>query len=370
MDTILFGAGKIGKSFLESYCFNGLKAISRRIFFYDNNKELPRVINGIERLVSLDAMPSNTEIIITCGAWTEALRQCAYQGYRDIKIYDAERDEILSTKDYSRNNVGYYENLECAKYQAEKEKKVLVSKEKFLKTKDLFGCITEVAIMLSNLCNYASIHQKCPASCVREKQILPSRTVYKILDELAANNFNGTICFHIYNEPLIDPRLFLFIQYVKKVMPGSRVRIYSNGYYLDQIMADELYEIGTDILVTTGYGTNEYHRLINLNTETGIAFSVLYGILDDRIDYYTKRNTTYVVSNSICDTYLYQIPIYSNGDIGTCCLDYKHPYGLGNITEHSLEKCLNNSRIIDFQLKLLKGDRTNFPICTNCFWKR
>ena len=30
-------------------------------------------------------------------------------------------------------------------------------------------CITEVAIELSNLCNYACIHSKCPASHIKEK---------------------------------------------------------------------------------------------------------------------------------------------------------------------------------------------------------
>lgn len=366
MDIILFGAGKIGHKFIQSECFNQLK--SNNIFFYDNNKNLPRFIDGIERLDDISEKTEESEIIITCGAWVSVFRECVNNGYERIRVYDENRDEVLTVKEYGRSNLSYYENMECARYQTEKEKKVSLNRERFLKTNDLFGSITEVAIMLSNLCNYAAIHQKCPASCVKKKQIMPSNVVYKILDELAACEFDGTICFHVYNEPLIDPRLFMFIQYAKKKMPLSKVRIYSNGYYLDNVMAEELHDIGTDILVTTGYGKDEYERLIDMDVK--MAFSVLYGNLDDRIDYYTKRNSTHVVSNGICDTYIYQVPIYADGDIGTCCLDYKHPYGLGNVMHDSLEKCLNNSRVIDFQNKLLHGDRTTFTICTNCYWKR
>lgn len=366
MNIIIFGAGKIGHKFIQSKCFSQLAG--NHIYFYDNNKNLPKVIEGIERLDDINDKVDNTDIIITCAAWISVFRECVSRGYEKIRIYDVQRDEILTIKEYSRLNLSYYENMECARYQIEKDKKVLQNREKFLKTNDLFGSITEVAIMLSNLCNYATIHKKCPASCIKRKQIMPSKVVYKILDELAACQFEGTICFHVYNEPLIDPRLFLFIQYAKNNIPLSKVRIYSNGYYLDNVMAEELYDIGTDILVTTGYGKDEYERLLNLDVKT--AFSVLYGNLDDRIDYYTKRNSTHVVSNGMCDTYIYQVPIYADGDIGTCCLDYMHPYGLGNIIHDSLEKCLNNGRVVDFQNKLLQGDRTTFTICTNCFWKR
>lgn len=369
MNTILFGAGKIGHKFIQSRCFEELKADHRKIAFYDNNSELPKILEGIERLDELDYVAQNSEVIITCGAWTQVYRQCLECGYKDIKIYDEKSDKVMTLKDYSRSSLGYYENEKCALYQLEKEKAVLLGKEKFFKTRNLYESITEVAIMLSNLCNYASVHSKCPASYVTEKQIMPSKIVYRILDELAESQFSGTICFHIYNEPLIDPRLFMFIEYTKKVMPKSKVRIYSNGYYLNETMFVELKEIGTDILVTTGYGKSEYKRLIDLDNDI-MAFSVLYGNLDDRIDYYTKRNTTYIVSNDVCDTYIYQVPIYTDGDIGTCCLDYKHPYALGNISETSLEKCLNNERLIEFQDGLLKGDRTSFTICTNCYWKR
>lgn len=370
MNIILFGAGKVGTQFVKSSCFRKLEQENNNISFFDNNRNLPKVISGINRLDELEIVSENTEILITCKAWTEVYRECIQKGYKNIKIYDENTDDIVTIKQYCIHNAGYYENARYAEYQNEKNAEILKNKENFLQTEDLFGNITEVAIMLSNLCNYAAIHPKCPASCIKEKQIMPSKTVYKILDELAMNDFHGTLCFHIYNEPLIDPRLFMFIQYVKKSMPGAKVKVYSNGYYLNQIMLEELGEVGTDILNTTGYGKDEYERMIELGAESDMAFSVIYGVLDDRMDYYTKKNTAGAISDDVCDTYLFQIPIFVTGDIGTCCLDYMHPYELGNVSQYSLEECLRSRKIIDFQMRLLKGDRTDFPICSNCNWKR
>lgn len=220
--------------------------------------------------------------------------------------------------------------------------------------------------MISNLCNYASIHKKCPASCIKEKEILSSKYIYNVFNELSIIQFDGTICFHIYNEPMIDSRLFWFIEYIKTNLPYAKVEAYSNGYCLNEVMLEELQNVGVDILCVTGYGEKEYSRLLELNVD--IAYSCLFGCLDERLDYYVGRERA--ISNKICMSYFTQLSIYSNGDIGTCCLDYNHPYNLGNIKEKTLEGCLNSDKIIAFQKELLRGNRNVFSICKNCNWLR
>ena len=79
--------------------------------------------------------------------------------------------------------------------------------------------VNRVSFQLSNLCNYTDIHKACPLSLCRGKEILPSTVVHKTIDELAEFDYSGLIGFHIYNEPMIDPRLFLFISYAKKRLP-------------------------------------------------------------------------------------------------------------------------------------------------------
>jgi phosphatidylglycerophosphate synthase len=44
------------------------------------------------------------------------------------------------------------------------------------------------------------------------------------------SGFDGVIAFHIYNEPLIDPRLFSFIEYARRICPQGRILILTNGF--------------------------------------------------------------------------------------------------------------------------------------------
>jgi 2-deoxy-scyllo-inosamine dehydrogenase (SAM-dependent) len=218
--------------------------------------------------------------------------------------------------------------------------------------------------MLSNLCNYACLHKACPANGVRTKEIMPGGVVYKIFDELSDDNFEGEVCFHLYNEPLIDPRLFNFIHYSKEKMPNVNIHIYSNGYYLNNTMVKELEDAGVTRITTTAYGDDEWKRLTAL--DVSVAFHVLYGNLDQRLDLYNYREGT--SCSRRCISFFEQIPIYVNGDIGTCCLDWKHTYNLGNIYNHSLKEIVNSEEIREFQLSLLNGDRSRFVICRNCEW--
>lgn len=148
-------------------------------------------------------------------------------------------------------------------------------------------------------------------------------------------------------------------------MPACFVRIYSNGYYLDQNLIKEYVEAGMDAMNTTGYGESNYIRLIEY--DVSVPYSVLYGHLDERLDYYDKIKGTGDTSlKSSCATFLDQICIYSNGELGMCCLDYLHPYALGNVCNNTLESILRNKRIIQLQEKLLQGDRREIILCQNC----
>lgn len=82
-----------------------------------------------------------------------------------------------------------------------------------------------------------------------------------------------------------------------------------NGYYLGKNMIDEYKEIGMGSLCVAGYGPIEYERL----------------------DWYRSCNKNVIMNNLSCANFLHQVCVYSNGNIRMNCLDYKHPYSLGNV---------------------------------------
>lgn len=363
MKLCIYGAGNTGKIFAQKE--HELIDKYSEVFYVDRNVALLNTeLCGIV-VRDIQTIGEDTEVIIaSMEYWREIFEICCLNQYQVSGIYDSYEERLFDYKEMCRLKKCAYRNKKFIKYNKSKKEKISVGINNFLKTNDLFTNINEVAIMLSNLCNYAGIHKKCPASRVKEKEILPSEVFFKIIDELADIQFSGTICFHIYNEPLIDPRLFWFIEYIKRALPHSMVEVYSNGYYLNNQMVHELKNIGADILIVTAYGEMEYNRLMDLNVD--MAYYVLFGNLDERLEHYRERK--FPILSKECHTFFTQVSIFSNGDLGICCLDYLHLYDIGNICNKSLRDVLNSEHVITLQKELLKGNRSDYTICRNCNW--
>lgn len=101
-----------------------------------------------------------------------------------------------------------------------------------------------VSIELSNLCNYSKIHTKCPLYDEKEPQVMPTYLIKKIIEELKDHNYKGTIMFSVYNEPLIDPRLFYLLDYSIKQLKDIKLHVLTNGFFLTQEVMDDLTDIG------------------------------------------------------------------------------------------------------------------------------
>lgn len=264
----------------------------------------------------------------------------------------------------------------CTAYMNEKFKnyrnlwneRIAKGVEKFLQGAPLSDCISRVSLALSNMCNYADIHRKCPASEVSVKEIMKRKNIENIVLQLKNLNFKGVISFHIYNEPSIDPRLFDIIKYIKKNLTDVEIYLYSNGFYLNQDMISELEEL-VDVMTVTAYGKQELERIKQF-VDTTMGFHVFLGNLDDRLTQYDCESKG-IINNQPCRTFFNQIDIFPNGDIGLCCLDHKHSFGLGNVFDgtQTFQEIIDSPKLRQFQTDLLRGDRNHIsPLCRNCTW--
>lgn len=221
-----------------------------------------------------------------------------------------------------------------------------------------------VCFELSNLCNYAKMHKKCPLNLAGEPEILQSKIVFDGLDFLARFNFQGRISFNNYNEPLIDPRLFMFIKYARSACPNSNIYICTNGYHLTQTLANELVAAGISSIYVSGYSQSELDRLSKI--QLNIPYEIEPMRLDDTLKAYERPETN---SKKPCFAPLNEIIITSDAQMTLCCLDWRRLYSFGNLREQTLEEIIMSNEVQTVYQRLSKGYRI-LAICKRCDWIR
>lgn len=218
------------------------------------------------------------------------------------------------------------------------------------------------AFELSNRCNYAHLHAKCRAHSITEPQTLLSKIVLSVINQLIENEYNGCFLFNIYNEPLIDPRLFYFINYIKGYNSNIDISLWTNGWYCDEILLDELLSAGVTEIVFSAYMDSEYDRLKQFSDREGVE--VRQGFLDDRLKLYEYNDSDI---NKPCFMPEHYLAINSNGDVVLCCFEAFYKTVFGNLYNDSLENIMLSDIRLNVCSELAQGNRSILESCKKCF---
>lgn len=230
---------------------------------------------------------------------------------------------------------------------------------------DIVKLIKRVSIELSNVCNYAKIHPQCPAhSAMGNPVFLSQRRVFHIIYTLFAWGFKGTIAWYIYNEPTIDPRAILLINYTDHLFGGNiKQRIVTNGAYLDQTLFDEFIEAGITYFKIDCYTPRDFERAKKYKLKKEIEkFKVTRKSLDDRLDLYDLPAKNLTIP---CHAPYADIQIKSDGRISLCAIDWKSTVTFGNLDNDSFEDILRYPAMLKTYAKLKEGKRT-LDVCSRC----
>ena len=207
-----------------------------------------------------------------------------------------------------------------------------------------FGTTHYVTLEISNMCNYAPIHKACPAADVKTPVTLPSSIVYDVLRTLGEYGYGRgqTISFYVHNEPLNDPRLFMFVAEARQQCPEASIVIGSNGWYLTTVLALELYTVGASYILATAYTEKEHMRLnqvrreledlhrrgeIDICAPDPPAFGVRQiEKFDDRRSMNNRDE-----GGRPCYAPLTELIVTADGRMGLCCLDVWHHNAFGDL---------------------------------------
>jgi len=75
----------------------------------------------------------------------------------------------------------------------------------------------------------------CPNSKYKrgqEKKFINFDLFTKIIADLKKINYQGQLALHNYNEPLLDPNLYKYLNIIKTQLPLVKIIIFTNGDYL------------------------------------------------------------------------------------------------------------------------------------------
>jgi len=221
-----------------------------------------------------------------------------------------------------------------------------------------------VAFELSNRCNYAAWHSKCPTDAKAEPVFLSTKVIKDAIKYLGIIGFNGEMYFSIYNEPLIDPRFFMLVEFAKKYCPACRIQLFTNGWSLNQQMVDELLDIGVGMFMVSAYSDAEEKRLRALNytvLSESRSEPVLRIDLDDRMGIYDLLP----IQTGPCWMPTIYPFINHKGQFVLCCHDYEYRNVFGDLNESSFEEVYKS----DFRKQIcesLENGTRFFDVCKSC----
>lgn len=224
---------------------------------------------------------------------------------------------------------------------------------------------------LNNRCNYSAIHPKCPNNALAEPISLSALKVYETIDLFSFYTnmeYCGEIYFSIYNEPLLDPRFFLFLSYARKNLPKSSIILFSNGWGVDVNIIEEALEFGVNRIAISAYNSNELNRFNELKIKFNSVLDILYypngnNSLDDRINIYSDKGNYNGIPCYMPTIYYF---LSCTGDIKLCQLDYLNKYSLGNVYNTSIQEILVSDKRLNICNELRGGNRTVIDICVAC----
>lgn len=229
----------------------------------------------------------------------------------------------------------------------------------------IFRRTKRISLELSNSCNLAQQHPQCPLHDQKERRILPESVIDRVLETCAKYAFAGVFAFHLYNEPLIDPRLVFFMEKIKSRLPSARLFLLTNGTYLNQTLAEELVNHGLDFLAISSYSRSEHERLTRI--QLNIPVTVTRQTLDDRLTWYDQPLSQDAAHPCYCP--LYEICITCSGELTLCPYDWRRETVFGNLHLESLEAILERAEPWAIYHELAEGNR-RLDICRGCHTSR
>lgn len=259
-----------------------------------------------------------------------------------------------------------------------------------------------IELETSRFCNRRC--QWCPnhmSQQRRSQELMDWSTLVYVLESLARHSYSGWLAFHNYNEPLANPRILFEIECARKLLPATKLTIFTNGDYLTPELLDRLLSAGLSQLRITVYprrreNTTPSHAHLwrwlrrrallpqanweeaRLRQGPGLVLHEpmsIEVISPDVSRYYDRGSTVPALSiaqrAAPCFLTSHSLSIDFRGQVKMCCnvvTDHgpHAPYFLGNVPARDPVELWSSDAFAELRRRHLAADWSATPICTTC----
>lgn len=267
-----------------------------------------------------------------------------------------------------------------------------------------------VAIETTNRCNAKCSF--CPNnSMARDRLVMSDDLFEKIVEDCRAFPLKAIEPF-LNGEPFVDPKIMPRLEWIRRRLPGTKLRLYTNGYGLTAKKIDALIGMDVDHLYVSinTLDPEKYRQILGLNldrtlenmaylTDPGrrsrVARRITFRMtrlpqttLSEQqafIDYCRKCGVRHFIVGLF--NYLGDIPshlpvpgypcehitrvdVLSNGVVTLCCMDHEGEFAWGDASQESILDIYNGSIARKYRMLHRAGKRRMAGPCGQCnvFW--
>jgi radical SAM protein with 4Fe4S-binding SPASM domain len=229
-----------------------------------------------------------------------------------------------------------------------------------------------VEMEISSACNRKCWY--CPNSFAERPLGCMSEALFKkIIAELGEMDFDGSVSYHFYGEPMLDKRLLAFVECTARRIPSCWPVIYSNGDFLTIDLFRQFVQRGRARFFVSQHDDlmpSHLQQILDEATDEEKAHIVVHF----GKDVCTTNRSGLIAARKLvggplvmpCDWPLATMVITMSGNVVPCCNDYFESEIVGNVATNSLREVWSAEPFERFRRALSHGDRNASKLCRGC----
>lgn len=199
----------------------------------------------------------------------------------------------------------------------------------------------------------------------------------RIIDELAAWDYDRLLNLYSNNEPFLDKRLYEFTAYARDHLPRAFVQITSNGTALNVDRVERILPFLSRLIINNYSTDSALHdnvraivehlqaRRPDLAPKLVVFRRQLDEFKTNRAGRAPNRPATTTTYRSRCAYPFFQMVIRPDGKISLCCHDALGEVTLGDLRQETLRSAWQSEARRQAQTAMLAG-RDTLPLCAQC----